>query len=129
MRIYIAAPWVRKADAITASEQFKAAGHTVTSRWFDHDGNPSDSSGLSISNEEARRQAAEDIFDILGSEALVVLNLQVSEGKAVETGIALIAGLPVISVGRRSHVFHSLCIEVETLAQALEALDTLEAKP
>lgn len=124
MRIYIAAPWVRKAEAIAVGEQFKAAGHIVTSNWFHHEdtGALGDSAGNSITHEERKRQATVDLADVLSSDALVVLNLEKSEGKAVETGIALVAGLKVISVGPRSNIFQSLAIEVATVEEALALL-------
>ena len=122
MRVYIAAPWARKAEAIEAGAQFEAAGHTVTSRWFYHPGAPSDHAGVLEPTDDIRLQAAEDVFDVLSSEALVVLNLQKSEGKAVETGIALAAGLPVISVGPRSNIFQTLGTEVATVEDAINEL-------
>jgi hypothetical protein len=78
-----------------------------------------------MSTESARLQAAEDVFDVLSAEALIVLNLQKSEGKAVETGVALMARLPIISVGSRSNIFQTLGYEVETVEGALEVLNSL----
>jgi hypothetical protein len=56
---------------------------------------------------------------------LVVLNLEKSEGKAVETGIALMNNIPIVSVGTRSNIFQTLAIEVETVQEAIAALDRL----
>ncbi len=124
MKVYIAAPWVRKPEAIEIGKQFEAAGHYVTSRWFGHQGDPNDSTGQagSLTPESVMEQASEDITDVLRSDALVVLNLQKSEGKAVETGIALVAGLRVISVGPRSNIFQSLGTEVDTVEEAIACL-------
>ncbi len=63
MRVYIAAPWVRRPEAIAAGEQFKAAGHEVTSRWFQHPvlGDPLDSTGVTGDIAAIRDQALEDI--------------------------------------------------------------------
>ncbi len=124
MRVYIAAPWVRKQEAIAAGELFKAAGHVITSRWFSHEGDPTDSTGFAGPDAEIKRQATEDMLDVLLSEAVVVLNLEKSEGKAVETGIALVASIPLISVGPRSNIFQSICTEVATVEDALKALET-----
>jgi len=128
MKIYVAAPWVRRPEAIVIGEQFKAAGHELTSRWFYHesDGDPMDSSGLTCSPESTREQALEDITDVMRADALVVLNLQKSEGKAVETGIAIAVGIPVISVGTRSNIFQSLGSEVETVEEALHVLARIQ---
>lgn len=127
MKIYVAAPWVRRPEAIEAGEQFKAAGHDLTCHWFHHvtDGDPNDSTGVTCNPESIRQQAAEDIDDVMRADVLVVLNLQKSEGKAVETGIAIAAGIPVISVGPRSNIFQALGHEVATVDEALAVLATI----
>jgi nucleoside 2-deoxyribosyltransferase len=127
VKVYIAAPWVRKAEAISAGREFEAAGHLVTSRWFYHGdgGNAMDSTGITQPIEDIREQAWGDIEDVCGSDVLVVLNLEKSEGKAVETGIALMNNIPIVSVGTRSNIFQTLAIEVETVQEAIAALDRL----
>jgi len=131
MKVYIAAPWVRRPEAIAVGEQFKAAGHELTSRWFTHDAqgsDPQDSSGLSAPNQDSiRQQAVEDIEDVRKADVLVVLNLQKSEGKAVETGIAIANYIPVISIGTRSNIFQALGFEVETVEEALDLLQQWSA--
>jgi nucleoside 2-deoxyribosyltransferase len=126
MRVYIAAPWVRRPEAIAIGEQFKAAGHELTSRWFYHEtspgGDPMDATGLTSPLSNIQHQANEDIADVRRADVLVVLNLQKSEGKAVETGIAIAAGIPVISVGPRSNIFQALGKEVATVEEALDVL-------
>lgn len=123
MKIYIASPWCRKAEAIEIGKQFDAAGHDVTSRWFHHQGDPQDPAGLQTSLDAIQHQAQEDIRDVLRSDAFVVLNLERSEGKAVETGIALAASIPVFSVGPRSNIFQALGTEVTDVAECLRLLD------
>jgi nucleoside 2-deoxyribosyltransferase len=127
MRVYIAAPWLRRPEAIEAGERFKAAGHELTCRWFQHetDGDPLDSTGLTCDPAGIVFQANEDIADVQDADVLVVLNLQMSEGKAVETGIAIATGIPVISVGARSNIFQSLGYEVDTVDDALDLLEQL----
>lgn len=129
MKVYIAAPWVRRPEAIAIGEQFKAAGHELTCRWFYHvtDGDPMDSTGVTCNPDSIRFQAMADIADVRAADALVVLNLQKSEGKAVETGIAIAAGKLVISVGPRSNIFQALGQEVATVEDALEYLRALQA--
>lgn len=124
MRIYIAAPWRRRPEAIAAGERFKAAGHELTCRWFTHetDGDPNDSTGVTCDPVSIRFQANEDITDVLRADVLVVLNLQKSEGKAVETGIAIANNIPVISVGPRSNIFQVLGTEVADIDEALGVL-------
>lgn len=108
MRVYIAAPWVRRADAIKAGEKFKEAGFEISSRWFHHEGNPNDSAGLTATDDHIREQALEDYDDVASSDFMVILQLEKSEGKAVETGIALANGIPFIVVGSRSNIFQVL---------------------
>jgi nucleoside 2-deoxyribosyltransferase len=122
MRIYIAAPWVRREEAIEIAKRFEAEGYEITSRWFKHDGDPNDSTGINCDQDEIRKQATEDWEDVATSDWVVVLNLQKSEGKAVETGLAIASGVPFISVGQRSNIFQSLGVEVETVEEALEYL-------
>lgn len=122
MRIYVAAPWLRKPDAIAFANRLRALGHEITSRWFEHEGDPNDSTGAKIDIEEIRQQAQQDIEDVRRAEAIIVLNLQKSEGKAVETGIAITSGIPVISVGSRSNIFQALGLEVATEDEAIAAV-------
>lgn len=123
MKVYVAAPWVRKQEAIAAGEQLKAAGFEVTSRWFYHEGDPNDSTGINEEPYRIRLQAWEDIRDVRSADALVVLNLELSEGKAVETGIAIAADIPMVFVGRRSNIFQTLGTEVATLEDAIRELN------
>jgi len=126
LNVYIAAPWIRKADAIAAGEMFAKAGYVVTSRWFNHEGDPNDSTGIRCPDDVIRHQAREDIQDVLRADALVVLNLEKSEGKAVETGIALQAGIPFIVVGERSNIFQILSLGmVESVEDAISLLNTI----
>lgn len=129
MRIYIAAPWVRRPEAIAIGQQFIDAGHELTSRWFYHEtspgGDPNDPTGSTSPVMAIIGQAVEDIADVRRADVLVVLNLEKSEGKAVETGIAIAAKIPVISVGRRSNIFQALGYEVGTPEEAITLLKKL----
>lgn len=122
MKVYVAAPWRRKLDAIEVGLRLTAAGIEVTSSWFTHEGDPNDPSGHTSPIEDVRYQAREDIKDVLRADYVLVLNLQKSEGKAVETGIAIANGIPVISVGTRSNIFQTLGHEVSTVAEAIQIL-------
>ena len=86
--VYVAAPWINKAEALEAQKKFEAAGHVVTSKWItkhtDVD-DPDDPKHYP----ELERQAIEDIDDINHSDTFVILNLNKSEGKATELGYAL----------------------------------------
>ena len=128
MRVYIAAPWVRKHDAIQAGRAFEAAGFKVLSRWFNHEGDPNDATGVTCEHQEVYRQALEDVDDVQRADYLIVLNLEKSEGKAVETGIAIANGIPFICVGPRSNVFQVFAeAMVDSVDDAIAHLHTISA--
>lgn len=124
MKIYIAAPWAQREAAIKASRKFIQVGHEITSRWFNSLGDSSDPTGILRLPEDIKQEAYEDIEDVHQADYLVVLNLQLSEGKAVETGLALAWGIPVISIGPRSNIFQALGTEVSDVEEAIEFLRT-----
>jgi nucleoside 2-deoxyribosyltransferase len=106
MVIYVAAPYVCKTEAKRARHILRVAGFTVNSRWLDFE--PPE--GMTEPTPAILHdEAANDVADILNANALVVLNLQKSEGKAWEQGFAYGLGLPIIAVGRPENcVFHHL---------------------
>lgn len=118
--VYLAAPWVHRAEARQAREKLTAAGYDVNSRWLDVD--------EATTSPEA--EAINDMVDIISSDALVVLNLAKSEGKACETGMAIVAGIPVISVGVGHNIFLKLPTvrRVETLHEAITILDHISSQ-
>ncbi len=130
MKVYVAAPWVRRPEAILFGQRLTALGHELTCRWFDHPAlgsQPGDSSGSSSPDQLGiMRQALEDIEDVKRADVLIVLNLQKSEGKAVETGIALANRIPVISVGTRSNIFQSLGFEAVDEDAAIRFLTKMQ---
>lgn len=119
-RIYLAGPWVRRAEVRIARNVFVQSGITVGSRWIDFDAGSVNEYDPSVQ----AREALNDWEDLHEAEALVLLNLEKSEGKAVETGIALTRGIPVIVIGQRTNVFHHLpqVHIVETIGDAIARL-------
>jgi nucleoside 2-deoxyribosyltransferase len=117
VKVYVAAPWVCRREARVAAEALEADGFTVVSRWLYLHGDSKDAEILA-------REAQNDVDDLDASDALVLLNLEKSEGKAVETGLALATGKPVIVVGARSNIFHWLprVQIVNTVQEAAERL-------
>lgn len=118
MRIYLAGPWARRDEVRDMRNHIHAMAPEVevTSRWIDH----------VVTNEEheQRNEAANDIYDLEHCEAVVVANLEKSEGKSFEQGYAFKAGLPIIIIGERSHVFHHMpsMLVVANVDQAISAL-------
>lgn len=106
MKIYVAAPWTHKAEAKAVAEQLEAAGHTITKRWWEHREVPGYLTDDTSNDEELRQQAIEDVDGVIEAHVFVLLNLAKSEGKAVETGVALLQNLPVFVLYGRSNLFH-----------------------
>lgn len=124
MRVYIAAPWKHKDDAREASLTFEAAGHTITEKWWNHeDVGPMPYSDAS--KKELSRQALKDICGVADAHRFIFMNLAYSEGKCVELGWAISAGIPIVAVGEPGmNAFHYLDVIkwVPTLEDAVNAL-------
>lgn len=118
MTVYLAGPWSCKPEVRAARAQFEAAGITVLSDWIDHhpDG--------TVEPAELRRQAYKDLAQIHITDAFVVLNLEVSEGKASEFMFAYCHQIPCISVGPTPNLFHHMAkvIHVATVEEAINAV-------
>lgn len=108
MKIYIACPWVHKIAAAATAILVRREGHEVTSRWHDRTTDGLDPAGTDSPFDECRREAIHDVEDVFRSDAVLVLNIEKSEGKAVEQGIAIALHLPIVVVGQRSNVFQYL---------------------
>lgn len=136
MRIYVAAPWTRKAEAAAMGVALENAGHTITKKWWEHREVPGYlTTGLHPDeNQELIQQAMEDIQGVLNADALVLLNLEKSEGKAVETGVAVTSALllsfghtergvsRMILLGGKTNLFHYL----PTWEHATDGKDVIE---
>ena len=139
MKLYIAAPWVDRAYASAVATEFERAGHTITHKWWDVDSThePPTMSSLhdAYSHEFLCDQALEDIRGVLACEVFILLDTRKSEGKAVEQGIALITGKPILAIGicgsESLNVFHHLpCYTwVPTIDMATTKVVTLIESP
>lgn len=120
MVVYLAGPWARRSEVRTAREILQRAGITVNSRWLDFDSDANDEHNADVQ----RREAETDIQDIQAADILVVLNLEKSEGKAFEQGVAFMLGTPVVVVGAISTVFQQMAgfTQVDSLFDAIEHL-------
>lgn len=125
MKVYVAAPWIRKAEAQAAAEAFEAAGHTITKKWWEHREVPGylDPAITDDALAELRLQCHEDIEGVRNCDLFVLLNLQTSEGKSVETGIAIVECKLLALVGKKSNLFHYDWNwgEYETVAECVDA--------
>jgi len=110
LRIYLAAPSSQKALMPQIAAEFEAAGHTITERWWERDNflpydDPNYHKARNWNNLED--QAVSDYLGVVNADAVVVINSEVSEGKATEMGIAIALFKPIILIGQRSrNVFH-----------------------
>lgn len=122
MKLYIAAPWVHRNDAREVAKLLEAEGHVITHKWWDVEGEYDD-------HEKTTECAFDDYEGVYNADRLVLLDTQKSEGKAVEQGLALGFGIPIIAIGRRGehsqNVFHHLpnYTWVETLNEAIIKLE------
>jgi nucleoside 2-deoxyribosyltransferase len=119
-KVYLAAPWVNKADATDVKARLLEAGIDVVSTWTEREDSPQE-----VNDEEMQRQGQLDWDEVKACDTLIILNLAKSEGKASEMGGALMAGKNVILVGSRvGNIFYHLpeVTQVETIEQAIELL-------
>lgn len=126
IKIYIAAPWKNKEEAKAAKKICEDAGLEVTSRWIELHGDKEKDDPTNIKYFE--EEATHDVQDVYRCDILILLNIQKSEGKAAETGMAMAWGKPVILVGERSNIFHYLPVpKVSNLNAAIELIRQWES--
>lgn len=100
-RIYVAGPWAHKDACKHTVLQLRAAGLHVTSRWVFRPETEYECDPKLMESEALR-----DIEDIDDANVFFHLNLEKSEGKATELGIAVHKGLPIFVLGgKRNNVF------------------------
>ncbi len=121
MKLYLAGPWADRAQMPLIAAKFEIEGHTITERWWEFD----DVSYNEANAEALGDHALRDFVGVMKADALVIINSRMSEGKAVEMGMALVTTKPVIIVGPRTNVFQYLIPDewvVDTVEAALEVL-------
>lgn len=112
IRVYVAAPFVCKAEAKLVRSELQSHGFDVTSRWIDNH-HATEVQADDLMNLEANV----DLEDICASDALVLVHYPDiaklgSGGKHFETGYAVALGIPVFVLGKPTSVFHYLKDEV-----------------
>ena len=102
MKVYIAASYPRKAEAVALIQGLHEEGHSITSRWL------ADIGKYRVD----KRLAIRDIEDIRRANVLLQLTdgkVQLTRGgRQVELGIAIGLAMPVIILGEKEHIFHAL---------------------
>lgn len=123
-KIYLAGPWKDRWGAKAAADRFVEAGFTITREWWFDDEDKDDHDPADC--------ALHDWLAVESSDAVVVWNTILSEGKAFEQGIALANDIPICLIGRKPlNIFqHMLCIEkVDTIEEAINwASEIMELK-
>lgn len=101
-KIYIAAPWTHRDQLPGIAEVVTRIGYTITHDWWNRDIPSEDHVRLQVcAQNDKDAVAAADVF--------LLLNFEKSEGKSVETGMAIILGKRLIGVGPRySNIFQNL---------------------
>ena len=107
MKIYIAAPFEMRDEAISVMHWLESCGHGVTSSWLRE--------GAFANDDPTARL---DLADIDRANLLLALNPPEwrragTGGRHVELGYALALGKQIVLVGVRTNVFHHLdCVRV-----------------
>jgi hypothetical protein len=134
MKVYLAGPWVARGAMPSIARQLESEGHAITERWWEKEepgnvgsGRLDDKRYLDEHPELItyfEERAVADFIGVVNADALVVWNSDKSEGKAVETGIALAHKAAVVVIGKRTNVFHHLpgVHVVDTVDDALALL-------
>ncbi len=127
MRLYIACPWRHKGAAVMTAALLREKGHTIVSRWHDVPSDGTKSDGSDTAPDVCLQEAKNDIKDINACDLMLVLNMEVSEGKAFEQGYAYDCGKHIMVVGKRSNVFHYLpdIVVVSSIHEAIRRLTAL----
>ena len=104
-RIYVAGPWLHRAEASDIAATLTANGYDVTMDWWNYE------LGEQEAEDKAafRRMCAEkDACGVRTADAVVLLNSTKSEGKATEQGIAIALGIPIIAIGKLGELSHNV---------------------
>ena len=104
MKIYLAACFEQQEEVRQKLNEMESLGFTCMSSWRFEDGL------IPPTPEHLDKCASRDLADLEGSDWFVCLTDKASNrgGKHVELGYALALRMPVILVGRRENIFHSL---------------------
>lgn len=101
MKVYIAAPYEQRDQAVAIMRYLESQDFTITSRW------------LREQQAETAEAAAHDLLDIDEADVLLLVNHAAwsdrgTGGRHVETGYALALGKRIVVFGVISNIFHRL---------------------
>lgn len=125
MKVYLAGPFIDLKIMPTLAAQIEDAGHTITQRWWEYEGE----SEHPESTEFLENCAQLDRDGVANCDIVIVWNTAKSEGKAVEQGLAIAWQKPIIMVtpGAKpsSNIFHYLrgnYYHCKTMEEAVKAI-------
>lgn len=105
LKVYIAAPWIHATEASVLGSKLEELGYVITRKWWLED-------GTKEHNLEFLKKCAEaDITGVQFCNVLVLLDYAKSEGKAVEQGVAIDRGKPIVAVrgdNDSNNIFHKM---------------------
>lgn len=103
IRLYVACPWKQRNLARDTSATLEAKGYDITHKWWVFEGEKEDTT-----KEFRQLCAKKDMDGVRTAHAMVLLDTQPSEGKAIEQGLALAYGIPIVAIGKPKGVFQYL---------------------
>lgn len=103
MKVYIAAPWADRELAQAFARRCEDRGLVVTHKWWLDEEDPTQPALM-------RGHAERDKTGVALAEVVILLNTRLSEGKALEQGLAIAWGKPILAVGHMAptNPFHYL---------------------
>ena len=105
MNIYVAGPWLDREEVKGIADRIAKLGHKITHPWWEHEGEYDDAPLM-------KAHAAQDWAGVVNAVMVVVCDFRKSEGKAVEQGIALAYGKPILMLHKDGvnnlNIFHNL---------------------
>lgn len=118
-RVYLAGPWVEREKASEYATKLEASGFHITHKWWLYEGEDQDKEEPDF----LENCANSDVKGVYTADVVIVINSVKSEGKAVETGLAIAKGIPICLIGKKSiNIFYNLSYiaKVDTLEEAIE---------
>lgn len=131
MKVYLASRYSTKDIIKGCAKELRDIGIEVTSSWLEEPHGP-EVQLTQISGEESTQYAYRDLVDISSADILVFFSVDptiatIRGGRHVEYGYALGIRKPILVVGPKENIFHSLS-EVKHVDTWLEALHFLKRK-
>lgn len=128
MKIYVAASFPRKSDALQLAFKLMKQGHDVTSGWLEQvEANKNETADGYKSDRDSRRTAERDIKDIDAADALVMItgDSLSGGGRRFEAGYAFGKGRPIFLFGSKEIIFDHLT-DVHVVSSFSELLAMLK---